>query len=299
MKGATRAHTVPQFYLRGFVAPESEAGIDPFVWIGSLPTGEVKRRSPKNISIIRGLYDGPGGFDDLGASIEGHLAKIEGAASSAIHKFVATEHEGGSTVPAEIWRFLAWQAARTPGWMELEEEWVYDWDPNMDTPVLEPPPEGISGIRDKVRKYCLEDPDTGELREVMDFDQVLRPIANEVGSGCFVQKTMTGVAPHAGVVLSGSAFSTPLLGSVKCARRDAWFITSGPGELRGWLTATRTHLPVRLRHPTAQIVAPLTRKVALVGRNETQKLQVTPSRGEPIHRIRSLTVGRQALPRKV
>jgi hypothetical protein len=32
----TRAHTVPKFYLHGFVAPETEGSRDPFVWIGSL-----------------------------------------------------------------------------------------------------------------------------------------------------------------------------------------------------------------------------------------------------------------------
>jgi hypothetical protein len=63
MNAATRAHTVPKFYLRGFVAPESEVGADPFVWLGSLMTGEIKKRSPKNISIASGLYDGLGGFD--------------------------------------------------------------------------------------------------------------------------------------------------------------------------------------------------------------------------------------------
>ena len=53
MNAATRAHTVPKFYLRGFVAPESEASsnacVDPYVWLGSLTSGEIKRRSPKNI----------------------------------------------------------------------------------------------------------------------------------------------------------------------------------------------------------------------------------------------------------
>src|SRR5438132_384285 len=86
-KAGTRAHTVPKFYLRGFVDPESESRsgpVDPFVWLGSLTTDEIKRRSPKNISIVRGLYDGPGGFADSSASIEAHLAKIEGAAAVAI-----------------------------------------------------------------------------------------------------------------------------------------------------------------------------------------------------------------------
>jgi hypothetical protein len=52
---------------------------------------KIRRRSPKNISIARGLYDGPGGFDETGASIEAHLAKIESAAAPAIRKFAAAE----------------------------------------------------------------------------------------------------------------------------------------------------------------------------------------------------------------
>jgi hypothetical protein len=48
-----------------------------------------------------------------------------------------------TTISPEIWRFLSWQAARTPSWMELEEDWVYEWDPNVDIPVVEPLPVGI------------------------------------------------------------------------------------------------------------------------------------------------------------
>src|SRR5438552_12934308 len=112
MKAATQAHTVPKFYLRGFAANEPKNGLGPFVWLGSLTTGEIKQRSPKSISIAPGLYDGPGGFDERGASIEAHLSKIEHAASSAMRKFVATRPEEETIVPPEIWRFLAWQAAR-------------------------------------------------------------------------------------------------------------------------------------------------------------------------------------------
>lgn len=83
---ATQAHTVPHFYLRGFVDPASESrpNLDPFVWVGSLTTGEIKRRAPRNISIVPGLYDGPGGLNEPDASLEAHLGKIESAAAFAI-----------------------------------------------------------------------------------------------------------------------------------------------------------------------------------------------------------------------
>jgi hypothetical protein len=43
---------------------------------------------------------------------------------------------------------------------------IYDWNPNVDVPLVEPPPEGMTSIRDKVRSYCLENPDTGERYEI-------------------------------------------------------------------------------------------------------------------------------------
>jgi hypothetical protein len=98
---STRAHTVPKFYLNGFVAPESERDRNPFVWVGSLTTGEITQRSPKNISIARGLYDGRGGFVEQEATIETHLVKIESAASAAIRKFAATRIGEGSPIPSE------------------------------------------------------------------------------------------------------------------------------------------------------------------------------------------------------
>ena len=93
---ATQAHTVPQFYLRGFIDPASEnvPKLDPFVWVGSLTTGEIKRRAPRNISLVPGLYDGPGGLSDPDASLEMHLAKIESAAAFAIRRLDTTQSAG-------------------------------------------------------------------------------------------------------------------------------------------------------------------------------------------------------------
>jgi hypothetical protein len=164
---STRAHTVPKFYLSGFVPAESERERNPFVWVGSLTTGEITKRSPKNISISRGLYDGCGGFAELGATIEAHLAKIKSAASSAIRKFVATKIGGDGPIPSEITRFLAWQAARTPGWMELVQRWANESPYDSEAEVVEPPPQGFENISDRMRPMCLEDPSTGARREVM------------------------------------------------------------------------------------------------------------------------------------
>src|SRR6266704_3328220 len=273
MNAAIQAHTVPKFYLRGFVAPEPKNGLGPFVWLGSLRTGEIKQRSPKSISIAPGLYDGPGGFDTPCASIEDHLAKIEGAAATAIRKFVATKPYEGTTVPPEIWRFLAWQAARTPGWMDLEEEWIYHWDPNVDVPVVEPPPQGINSIRDKVRGYCLENPDTGERHEATDSDEFKSYFKR--GWKWVLRSDDKLELLH----MQAWYFQVrhfPRLTWIRLnAPDDEWFITSDRGV--AWMADGYADTPpAALRHPTAQVVAPLTRKLALVGRNETSNLEVTP-----------------------
>ncbi|MDF3832050.1 hypothetical protein P3W85_03645 [Cupriavidus basilensis] len=73
---STRAHTVPKFYLDGFVVPGPAHERNPFVWLASLTTGEITKRSPRSISISRGRYDGRGGFEGQDPTIEAHVALL-------------------------------------------------------------------------------------------------------------------------------------------------------------------------------------------------------------------------------
>ena len=157
--------------------------------------------------------------------------------------------------------------------MELEDEWVYDWDPNMDVPVVEPPPEGIKAIRNRVRAYCLENPDTGERREVADHDEFK----------AYCQRGWKWVLRSDDRLellhLQAWYFQVrhfPRLSWVRLnAPGDECFITSDRGV--AWLADGYVDTPpAALRHAKAQVVAPLTRKVVLFGRNETHKFQVTP-----------------------
>ena len=270
---ATQAHTVPRFYLRGFVAPESEATHDPWLWIGSLKTGEIKRRAPKNVSIVSGLYDGPGGFRDSDVLLEAHLQKIESAAAFAIRR-LATRRPGESvTVPPEIWRFLAWQAARTPGWMELEKAWVNDWPAGLSDDVVEPPPDGIEQIADRLRPLCIEDPNTLERREVTDPAE----FENYRSHGW---KWILRRDDHLELLhIQAWYFQVrhfPCLNWIRLdAPTDEWFVTSDRGV--AWLVDGYADTPpAALRHPAAQVVAPLTRTLVLVGRNQLNRLNVTP-----------------------
>ncbi len=94
---STRAHTVPAFYLQGFVSPESETDRSPYVWLGSIESGHIAKRAPQNISIARGLYDGQGGFDDPALTMERHLSRVESAAAVALR---GPETRSGRAAPA-------------------------------------------------------------------------------------------------------------------------------------------------------------------------------------------------------
>jgi hypothetical protein len=276
---STRAHTVPKFYLHGFVAPEAEGSRDPFVWIGSLTTGEITRRSPKNISIARGLYDGQGGFAESDATIEAHLAKIESAASVAIRKFAATKIGESGPIPPEITRFLAWQAARTPGWMEVEQQWANEpWDPENE--VVEPPPQGFENVGNRMRPMCLEDPKTGARREVT-VEEEFHAYRKQGWKWIFRRDDHLELLHMQAWYFQVRHF--PRLSWVRLQPPDnEFFITSDRSV--AWLADGYADTPpAALRHPRAQVFAPLTRKVALVGQHGGRKLDVTPR--EINHRV--------------
>lgn len=268
---ATRAHTVPRFYLRGFLDPASESSKDPWVWIGDITSGEIKRRSPKNISIVSGLYDGPGGLENPSASLEKYLSNIESAAAFGIRRVTAAAPGKSFTVPPEVWRFLAWQAARTPGWMKLEAEWAKDRLPMLDS-VVEPPPEGIDDILDRERPLLVENPESSERREVRaeEFEQyrlegwkwILR---NEDHLELLHMQAWYFQVRHF-PRLSWIRLDTP---------EGEWFVTSD--RVVTWVVDGFVDTPpAALRDPMAELVAPLTRKTMLVGRNKTGSLQVAP-----------------------
>lgn len=275
VNSATRAHTVPRFYLRGFAAPESEnvVKMEPYLWLARLDNGEIKRCSPKNVSIERGYYDGCGGFDSADKSIESHLAAIESDAAIAIGRLGATQIAVGATIPPEIWRFLAWQAARTPGWFQLVEEWVYHSTSPDTGELIEPPPDGIENIKNRWRSICMEHPDSGERQEVSsphEFDDYRKRgwkwvISSEDRLEMLHMQSWYLQVRHF-PRFNWSRLNTP---------EEEWFVTSDRAVT--WIVDGYADAPpAALRHPSAVIIAPLTRKVALIGRHGQQPLNVIP-----------------------
>jgi hypothetical protein len=252
-----------------------EGGREPFVWVANINNGEIKKRAPKNISIVRGLYDGPGGFEDTTASLEAHLSKIESAAAPAIRKLVATPSISSAPVAAEVWRFLAWQAARTPGWLDIAREWAVEWDPNSPEHLVEPPPDGFDRVKDNGRGILLEHPSSGEQVTVSGVDAF--KAYHRLGWRRIIDRNDQLEMIHMQAWYF-QARHFPRLSWAKLTAPDGEpFITSDRGVT--WIVDGLADTPpFALRDDAVQVVAPLSQNVALVGRHASQvgPLRVTP-----------------------
>lgn len=270
---ATKAHTVPQFLLEGFCsAGMSRDPERPALWVGYIRTGKIRRRGPENVGISRGLYDGPGALADATQTLEEHLKKIESNAAIAIRR-LATAMIGSQVPIPEIFRFISWQAARTPGWMETEQKWLDElgWPSASDT--IEQPPAFMDDIRERSRPLTLENPATGERREVSGAED----FQVHVKQGW---KWILGPADKLEMLhLQAWYFQQrhfPRLTWLQLRPpNDEDFVIGDRGV--SWLVDGYADMPpAALRDPAAEVIAPLTRKIALVGRHAGSTFALSP-----------------------
>jgi hypothetical protein len=258
-----RDHYVSQFHLRGFVDPASGGLSDPWLWVGDCNTRAVKRRSPKNLGWSRDLFDGRGLLADSTETIESFLAReVEGPAAAALREFVAGEGPPRSNMRPEVWRYLAWAAARSLPMKALYEAWI-DSLPQKENQwrTVEPPPAGFRTSSDYGFISRMEHPVHG-VREAIPGE-------------CFDSLWDEGWRPRLSrdeflqiVHLSAWYFQ------VRIFQRLKWLwarVPAGQDFIIGdrpivWGFAGNVEAaPHAFRHPDCQFVAPLSRSLALIG----------------------------------
>src|SRR5215467_7966171 len=84
-------HYVPQFYLKGFLDPDSVQTADPWLWVANLSIGEVKRRAPKNVAARAGYNAISGSTESEPA--EEVLSQLESVAAPIIRKLIGGENQ--------------------------------------------------------------------------------------------------------------------------------------------------------------------------------------------------------------
>ncbi len=166
-------HYVSQFHLRQFLDPLSIGTRDPWVWVGDIPTGKVKRRAPKKFAWSRGMFDGPGGLEDETKTLEDHLAcEVEPAAAKAIWSFIREPHDKRKELPPSISRYVAWAAARSLTWTALIQEWLDATGLEEHIDAVEPPPPGMEIVKGRNRLHRMEHPDSS-IRDDVRSDEIL------------------------------------------------------------------------------------------------------------------------------
>ncbi|MFN0101970.1 MAG: DUF4238 domain-containing protein [Bryobacteraceae bacterium] len=138
-------HYVSKFHLREFCDLSSLATPNPWLWLGGIGDGSVKRKSPKNVGTAPDMFDGPGGLWDGSASLENFLAnEVEGPAALALRNVVGTKGDDTKELSAPLLRYLAWAAARSLPMQRLEVEWAKRFGKLLKGPMAELPPNGLN-----------------------------------------------------------------------------------------------------------------------------------------------------------
>lgn len=274
---SARHHYVSLFHLRQFVDPASESEQTPWVWHGSIPDGPVKRRSPKRVGTGRAAFDGPGGLRDRTRTIESFLShEVESPAAAALREMCARPSGSGGDLPAELSRYLAWAAARSEPMRTLEAQWAASVNPDSEN-YVEPAPEWIAENAIVPRAIRLKHPTEGA--------RVLPPEHN---------------AEDVRVLMRDGWFPDPedRDNFLEMVHIQAWYfqrrffprlkwhtLHAPPGQqfvigdrAVGWAADGMIDAPPSaLRHPTAYVLAPLSRDLVLVGRHTTDRWYVTPA----------------------
>jgi hypothetical protein len=127
-------HYVSRFHVSGFCDPAATGTPDPWLWVGATADETVRRRSPKNLGTVPGMFDGPGGLAEPGASLETFMANdVEGPAATALRRLL--QSTSIEQLPPEVMRYLAWAASRSLPMQRLEADWATRYRPTLNGPM--------------------------------------------------------------------------------------------------------------------------------------------------------------------
>jgi len=166
----SRDHYVSQFHLRGFADPTAVGTEEPWLWVGDCQETTIKRRSPKNVAWKRGMFAGSGNLADQEGSLGNYLSReVEGPAAVALSKWVSLPQGNRRSIPGEVYRYVAWAAARSFPMQSLYESWVNDMPLDLENAKLAPP--GYDKIRFGGGWHRIEHPTLG-IREGVPSEQI-------------------------------------------------------------------------------------------------------------------------------
>lgn len=264
-------HYVSKFHLREFCDPDSLSTRDPWVWLGLVETGTVKRRSPKNFGTAPLMFDGPGGLADRESTIESFLAnEVEGPAATAIKKL----GHGARELPPQLMRYLAWAAARCLPMQQMDLDWSIRFKSLLGGPMAEVPPSFLEKPFNSDRDVHLLNTVTGEFR--VSNGQEATALLDDGWIPDPTDRNNFLEMAHIQAAYFQERWFPRLRWFTLRPPEDEFFVIGDRAV--GWgVPDCLDAPPCCLRDPDAFLIAPVTRSLVLVGRNNAAPWSVTPA----------------------
>jgi hypothetical protein len=271
---AAHDHYVSKFHLNQFLDPDSMSTEDPWLWVGFVGTGDVKRRSPKNLGKAPLMFHGPGCLAGRDETLEAFLAnEVEGPAATALRETCRRQIGTIDKLPSALVRYLAWAAARALPMQTLENTWgqrTIESGPEL----AEPPLAELVNAAEIMRDVQMLHPTLGSrlFQAGSDFEQAAR-------EGWFPdmrdrENFLESVHIQA-YYFQERFFPRLKWFALHAPEGEAFIIADRPV---GWVADGCINEPPNcLRHPSAYVLAPLSSTLMLVGRHTTEPWAVTPS----------------------
>ena len=179
---------------------------------------------------------------------------------------------GGSDLPPELIRYLAWAAARSLPMKALLDEWARV-ESHSDTEMAEPPPEGLLSGTGRNRSISMKHASLGKRKFGPDANH--EELVNEGWIIDFDDPENFLEAIH----MQAYYFQ------VRWFPRFRWY-TLGTPQGQFFVIADRAVAwaadgyvdapPNCLRHPSAYVLAPISRELVLVGRHTQDSWNLSP-----------------------
>jgi hypothetical protein len=205
------------------------------------------------------MFDGPGGLADPNARLEAFLAsEVEGAAACEFQSFCRNARGARGNLPPALMRYIAWAAARSLPMVSLFQNWADSHNPS-EMHAVEPPPTGWEKIIARDRSHCMEHAEYG-IRESVSSEEA-RSLTSD-GWKLRLDRNDVLELMHLQAWYFQVRFFPRLRWLVMESPEDKSFIIGDRPVVWGFRNAVAV-APSMLRHPNVQLIAPLSRSLAL------------------------------------
>lgn len=214
--GGNRHHYLPQVYLRRWTAVATPPR-EPFVYLYRRGEAEPERGAPKNVAVLRALYEVPpaAAIDGDREHVEKWLSAVE---SDVARAFAYVDEHGVLDQPKHIESvalFVAAQMVRTPRFLNGLKMRLQECAANPRT--LLAMHGGIPGLRRKLRLHGVPSHD-------LTNENILRFVAASAGHDAIHSERRVGRIPE--VIENSNGQLRSMRWSVVAATSPEQFITS-------------------------------------------------------------------------